>query len=105
MAGPPAISVAMCTFNGAAFLPEQLRSIASQTLRPAEIVIFDDGSMDRTVEILEQFSHGARGFDVRVVVNPVRVGPAANFGQAIGACRGDVIALSDQDDVWLPDKL
>jgi glycosyltransferase involved in cell wall biosynthesis len=105
MAGSPAISIAMCTFNGAAFLAEQLRSIAEQTVRPAELVVFDDGSTDRTVQILEQFSHSRCGFNVRIMVNPVRVGPAGNFAQAIGACTGEIIALSDQDDVWTADKL
>lgn len=105
MPTPPPISVALCTYNGAAYLAEQLRSIAAQTLRPAELVVFDDRSTDRTGEILDQFSRSVRGFDVRIAVNPSRVGAAANFGHAIAACRGDIIALCDQDDVWMPDKL
>jgi glycosyltransferase involved in cell wall biosynthesis len=105
MATSAPISVALCTFNGAAFLTEQLRSIASQTIKPAEVVVFDDGSTDRTMEILDQFAKSGRGFEVRITSNQHRLGPTANFGQAIAACQGQIIALCDQDDLWMPDKL
>jgi glycosyltransferase involved in cell wall biosynthesis len=100
----PSISIAMCTFNGAKFLEEQLQSFVSQTVLPNELIICDDRSTDGSWEILEAFSRSAP-FTVRLTANPERLGSAHNFEKAIGMCRGEVIALSDQDDVWLPRKL
>ena len=98
------ISVAMCTYNGERFLAEQLDSIASQTLTPFELVVCDDGSQDRTSEILRSFSARA-GFPVHIFPNARNLGSTANFSQSIARCHGDLIALSDQDDLWSPDKL
>lgn len=101
----PRISVALCTYNGGGFLSEQLRTLAEQTLRPYEIVVFDDGSIDQTREVLERFRKNNPQMGVRIEVNPHRLGPARNFERAIGACGGEIIALCDQDDVWMPEKL
>jgi glycosyltransferase involved in cell wall biosynthesis len=98
------ISVAMCTFNGARYLREQLRSIQTQTLPADELVVCDDGSTDQTENILKSFA-GAVPFPVRLFANPQKLGPARNFERAIGLCRGELIALSDQDDSWEPEKL
>ncbi len=98
------ISVAMCTFNGSRFLPEQLASIAGQSRLPDEMVICDDGSTDTTLEIVEKFSRGAP-FPVRLIRNPENLGSTKNFEKATSLCTGDLIALSDQDDIWMPEKL
>ncbi len=98
------VSVALCTFQGERFVSEQLASIARQTLPPAEVVVCDDGSTDGTIDAIERFAASA-AFPVRVHVNPDRLGVAANFSRAISLCEGSVVALSDQDDVWLPAKL
>lgn len=98
------VSIALCTFNGAAFLKDQLASYAAQTSKPAELVAIDDGSSDDTVEILENFAESA-SFPVRIYKNVHNLGVRANFQRAIARCTGDLIALSDQDDVWLPRKL
>jgi glycosyltransferase involved in cell wall biosynthesis len=98
------VSVALCTYNGARFLPEQLASIAAQTRLPDEMIVCDDGSTDATLEILEEFSQTVP-FPVRIVRNPVNLRSTKNFEQAIALCTGDLIALCDQDDVWLPEKL
>ena len=98
------ISVAVCTYNGAAFVGEQLASIAAQTRPPDEIVIRDDVSQDATRSILEGFAASA-SVPVRVHINPVNLRSTRNFEGAIRMCGGDVIALADQDDVWKPDKL
>ena len=97
-------SIAMATFNGARYLREQLASIALQTSRPAELVACDDGSGDETLEILRAFGESAP-FEVRVEVNPQRLGASDNFLKAASLCRSDWIAFCDQDDVWLPGKL
>ena len=99
-----AISVAMCTYNGEKFLPEQLQSIAKQTMLPAELVVCDDGSKDSTIDILKDFALEAP-FEVKVVQNPKNLGFSKNFEKAVGLCGGQYIALCDQDDVWLPEKL
>lgn len=97
------VSVAMATFNGEKYLEEQLDSILSQTLKPVEIVVCDDKSTDRTVEILEKYSR--KGL-ISYYVNEQRLGFISNFKKAVSLCSpGNYIALSDQDDVWLPSKL
>src|SRR5258708_997920 len=98
------ISVAMCTYNGVRFLPEQLESIAAQTRLPDELVVCDDRSTDESVEIIRQFAHRAP-FAVRLEINANNRGVTKNFQKAIELCQGDVIALADQDDVWKAQKL
>ena len=98
------ISIAMATYNGARFLPEQLDSFSRQTRLPDELVVSDDGSQDETVAILEEFRARAP-FVVRIVHNSERGGHAQNFGFALSHCTGDLISISDQDDVWKPEKI
>src|SRR6185436_8451912 len=98
------ISVAMCTYNGADFLPEQLESILAQSRMPDQIVVCDDGSTDETRALLQRFEKESRDV-ILLRVNKKNLGSVKNFEQAIHLCNGDVIGLSDQDDVWRPDKL
>jgi glycosyltransferase involved in cell wall biosynthesis len=98
------ISVAMCTYNGAGFLSEQLDSIAAQTRLPEELVICDDCSTDETVEVVNAFARRAC-ISVHLKINESTLGATKNFEKAIGLCHGDIIALADQDDVWKPQKL
>lgn len=98
------LSVAMCTYNGEEYLWEQLLSIAEQTRLPDELIVCDDSSTDTTLQILNEFQKMAP-FSVRIYCNEAKLGPSKNFEKAITLCSGDVIALSDQDDVWLPRKL
>jgi glycosyltransferase involved in cell wall biosynthesis len=98
------LSIAMATYNGAQFLEQQLQSFADQSLPPDELVVCDDRSVDRTMEIVHQFRERA-GFNVVALQNEHQLGVAQNFAKAIELCTGDVIFLSDQDDVWAVDKL
>lgn len=98
------ISIALATYNGARHLEEQLRSLAAQTLLPYELVATDDGSTDDTLAILQRFA-ATSPFAVRIYANPQRLGYADNFIRAASLCKGDWIALCDQDDIWLADKL
>lgn len=98
------ISIAMCTYNGAEFLPAQLQSLVTQSRPPDEIVICDDGSTDGTRAVLETFKKES-SIPITLHINDRNLGSVKNFERAITLCTGDVIALSDQDDVWRNDKL
>ncbi len=98
------ISVAMCTFNGARFLPEQLESIANQTTGVDELVVCDDGSSDETLEVLQVFAQKSN-FPVHIHSNTVNLGSTRNFGKCLSLCKGDIIFLADQDDIWREDKV
>ncbi len=98
------ISIAMATYNGERFIRQQLDSFTRQTLPPSELVICDDGSTDSTLSIINDFSPSAP-FPVVIVHNSARLGYTANFLQAARMCQGELIAFSDQDDEWLPQKL
>jgi len=98
----PLVSVAMATWNGARFLREQLDSIYAQTWPNLEIVATDDASTDGTPEILAEY---ARTRGLRWQANPQRLGLVKNFERAISFCRGEYVALADQDDVWKPGKI
>ncbi len=102
--GEPRISVAMCTYNSEEFVVAQLTSILDQRRPPDELVICDDGSSDATMERVAQFRERAP-FEVRVHVNERNLGSTKNFEQAIGLCKGDVVVMAGDDDVWHPDKL
>lgn len=103
------VSVALCTYNGERFIAEQLRSILAQDERIAEIVIADDGSTDATLEIVRQVAADAQRagstIDIRILDGAGGNGVTKNFERAVTACRHDLIALSDQDDVWRTGRL
>lgn len=100
------ISVALCTYNGATYIEEQLTSILSQTHLPDELIIGDDGSTDGTLELVRKFAQKCP-FKVVIVENntqkPFKV--TKNFERVLAACSGNYIFLCDQDDVWLPQKI
>jgi glycosyltransferase involved in cell wall biosynthesis len=98
------ISIAMATYNGERYLEEQLRSLTEQLRLPDEVVICDDGSTDRTQELLAQFAKSAP-FPMSLVINDHRLGWRENFLKAASICTSDYIAFCDQDDIWLPEKL
>ncbi len=99
------ISIALCTYNGESFIKEQLASIAKQTLIPDEIVICDDCSNDNTVTTIRDFEKNNINLCINLFRNEERLGVIKNFEKAVGLCSGEYIALCDQDDIWLPDKL
>lgn len=98
------VSIALAAYNGAHFIRQQLDSFSSQTVLPDELIISDDGSTDGTLEICNRFADSAK-FMVKIVRNETNLGYARNFQQAMAACSGEIVFLSDQDDVWYPDKL
>lgn len=98
------VSIAMATYNGANYLQEQLVSFAAQTRCPDELIVCDDCSNDETVLIIEEFSR-VSPFPVRLIKNSFNLGFVKNFEKAIALCTGELIFLSDQDDVWFPEKV
>jgi glycosyltransferase involved in cell wall biosynthesis len=98
------ISIVLCTCNGSQFLEEQLNSFLQQTILPDEIIICDDASQDDTLDIIKRWKEQV-SFAVYVVKNPVRLGICNNFENGIRKAQGPYIFLSDQDDVWLPNKI
>lgn len=96
------VSVAMASYNGEAYIREQIDSIIVQLRDKDEIVVSDDGSTDGTLQILEEYCQ--KDSRIRVLHN-VNHGIAHNFNNAVMACKGVYIFLSDQDDVWLPQKV
>ncbi len=98
------LSVAICTFNGAQFLEQQLASIDGQSVLVDEIVLVDDGSTDQTLVVAAKFSDTGRT-PLKIFQNSKRLGSTLNFERAISLCSGDLIFLADQDDVWAPGKV
>ena len=104
MKGKPLLSVALCTYNGERFILEQLYSIINQQLPIDEIIICDDGSTDSTLLLIDSISKKCHDIQWRVIKNPQQLGVTQNFEKALSLCSGDIVFLSDQDDIWESDK-
>ena len=100
---PSLISIALCTYNGEKYIKQQLESLISQSYKPFEIIITDDLSTDNTLKILEEYA--AKYPFIKIYKNEKNLGFVKNFEKAIKLCDGEYIALSDQDDIWMPEKL
>lgn len=94
------VSVAMATYNGEKYIKEQIKTILQNLQENDELVISDDGSNDNTIDIIKNFNDKR----IRLLDGP-RKGLKQNFNNAIKNTTGDYIFLSDQDDVWMPDKV
>ena len=94
------ISVAMATYNGEKYIKEQLDSILINITENDEIVISDDGSSDRTIDIIKSYKDSR----IKIYDGPQK-GLVQNFANSIIHCGGDIIFLCDQDDVWYSDKV
>lgn len=97
------ISIALASYNGSKYIREQLDSILLQTYQNFELIICDDCSTDNTWQILEEYA--AKDNRVKIFKNETNLGFKKNFEKAISKCRGEYIALSDQDDIWTEDHL
>lgn len=92
------VSIALCTYNGEAYLREQLESIVNQSYSQLELIAIDDCSTDNTLSILKEYE--ANYPFIQVFENPENLGYIRNFEKALRLCSGEFIALSDQDDIW-----
>lgn len=95
------ISVCMATYNGELFVEEQLKSILSQIDESDEIVISDDHSTDNTLNVIKSINDPR----IKIYLNDLEKGYARNFENAIRKSSGEIIFLSDQDDVWVDNKV
>lgn len=98
------VSVAVCTYNGEAFIKQQIQSILEQSVPVDEIIICDDGSLDNTITEAESILCECR-IKYKIEKNPQSLGVTKNFEKCINMCSGDVIFTSDQDDIWRYDKV
>ncbi len=97
--------MAVATYNGERFIAEQLGSILAQDPPPSEIVVSDDGSRDRTVELVRSIAATAPASVPVSVLDRGNLGISKNFERAVTACTGDVVVLCDQDDRWHDGRL
>lgn len=95
------ISVCIATYNGERYIRQQIESIVCQLNVDDEIIVSDDGSTDGTLDIVK----GIDDKRIKIIEGPGRKSPILNFECALKASKGDFIFLSDQDDVWKPDKV
>ena len=98
------ISIAMATYNGARYLKAQLQSFIDQTRQPDELIITDDCSTDEIETIVRDFAQTAP-FKVLFSRNEQNLGYCGNFNAALMKTTGGLVFLSDQDDVWFPEKI
>lgn len=98
-------AVVMCTYNGEKHLAEQLNSIYNQSRKIDELVVVDDGSTDRTIDLVKELSASHSNIKTTVVVNSENLGYVRNFQKAAGLATADIIFFSDQDDVWDTTKI
>lgn len=99
------ISVALAAYNGEKFIEKQLESLRDQTLPPDEVIICDDRSTDKTVEICRAFIEKNKLSGWKIEINAENLGYCRNFYKAIEKTNGDLIFLCDQDDEWDGNKL
>lgn len=99
------ISVVMATYNGEKYIYEQLESIAKQTCSPSEVLIFDDGSNDMTVQIIKDYIENNHLNNWCLYINAKNKGWKKNFIDGLKTVKGDIVFTADQDDVWHPEKI
>lgn len=102
----PHVTILMATYNGADFILDQLRSIRDQTHKKFLLLISDDGSTDGTLEIAKDFAVRTPEMHIQFLTGPCK-GSCQNFWNLVDhiSHSTDYVAFSDQDDVWMPDKL
>ncbi|MBQ2940386.1 MAG: glycosyltransferase [Clostridia bacterium] len=96
------VSVVMASYNGNAYIRQQIESILPQLREGDELLVSDDGSTDSTRETVAAMA--AEDSRIRLIDGP-HAGVIRNFEQALKAAKGDVLFLCDQDDVWYGDKV
>ncbi len=93
----------MATYNGEKYLREQVDSLLAQSYPSLEFIFVDDASSDGSLAILQQYA--SQDERIHLIANPLNQGLLATFERGIREAKGELIALSDQDDVWMKDKI
>lgn len=99
------IDILLAAYNGERFIAEQLDSILNQTFKDIRIIIRDDGSSDNTPAIIEDYAKKYPGMIETVHDDVICRNPAKNFFELMKHANADYVMFSDQDDVWLNDKI
>lgn len=99
------ISVVLSTYNGEKYLLPQLDSLKNQTYSADEVLIFDDGSTDQTVNLIDQYISKNQLKNWKLSKNEKNIGWRKNFMEGIRKCTGDIIFTCDQDDIWNLSKI
>lgn len=95
------VSVAMATYNGEKYIRQQLKSILNQSIKVDEIIVVDDNSDDKTIEVIKKMNCPK----IHIYINNKNVGYVENFYKAIALTRGKYVFLADQDDIWEKEKV
>lgn len=98
------ISIALCTYNGEKYIEEQIQSLLNQTHKPDEIIISDDCSKDKTIELVDCLLKYS-GINYKIYKQEIGLGVFKNFPFAISQCNCDLVFTCDQDDIWDKTKL
>lgn len=98
------VAIVMATYNGEKYVDEQINSILTSTYQDFELFIYDDGSRDNTMSILQNYA-SLYPAKIRVYQNETNLGVTENFLQALCRTTMDYIMFCDQDDVWKPNKI
>lgn len=101
----PLISVILPIYNGSEFILQQLDSVLNQTYKNFEIILVDDASSDNSAEIAKEFFKKRKFNNFILSTNPENIGVNKSFEEGIRICHGKYIAICDQDDVWIKDKI
>ncbi|HEP1820123.1 TPA: glycosyltransferase family 2 protein [Streptococcus suis] len=99
------VNILMSTYNGQQFLAEQIRSIQEQTFADWSLLIRDDGSIDQTKDLLQDFARQDSRIRLIDIEEQKNLGVIKSFHRLVQYEKADYYFFSDQDDVWLPDKL
>ena len=92
------VSIVISTYNGEAFISDQIESILQQTIQDFELLICDDSSTDKTYSILERYA--TKDNRIHIQRNSTNQGFYRNYEKLLYLCKGDFIAFCDQDDIW-----
>jgi len=95
------ISVCMASYKGEKFIKDQIKSILQQLAAGDELIISDDGSTDQTLAVIRSIEDPR----IQCIINQGEHGYTRNFENALNHATGDIIFLSDQDDIWCPNKV
>ena len=99
----PLVSIIMPCYNAERYIAQSIESVLAQTYDNWELIITDDGSTDKSVEIVQSYCDKDKR--IQLEVSEINLGPGTTRNKSIGRARGQYIAFLDDDDLWTPDKL